>query len=95
MSLSPTVSRSGGDSPGLATEQVVTSTISHIASQPSRDSADSHPTDDAQQHNATGHGDAMVQSDPTRLRDVFAEQTPRTQCIVRALNARKEVLERH
>ena len=68
MSLSPTVSRSGGDS---------------------------HPADDAQEHNATGHGEAMVQSDPTRLRNVFAEQTPRTQCIVRALNARKEVLKLH
>ena len=65
MSLSPTVSRSGGDS---------------------------HPADDAQEHNATAHGEAMVQSDPTKLRNVFAEQTPRTQCIVRALNARKEVL---
>ena len=67
MSLSPTVSRSGGDS---------------------------HPADDAQEHNATGHGEAMVQSDPTRLRNVFAEQTPRTQCIVRALNARKLSLRR-
>ena len=68
MSLSPTVSRSGGDS---------------------------HPADDAQEHNATGHGEAMVQSDPTRLRNFFAEQTPRTQCIVRALNARKEALKLH
>ena len=68
MSLSPTVSRSGGDS---------------------------HPADDAQEHNATGHGEAMVQSDPTRLRNVFAEQTPPTQCIVRALNARKEALKLH
>ena len=68
MSLSPTVSRSGGDS---------------------------HPADDAQEHNATGHGEAMVQSDPTRLRNVFAEQTPRTQCIVRALNARNAALKQH
>ena len=68
MSLSPTVSRSGGDS---------------------------HPADDAQEDNATGHGESMVQSDPTKLRNVFAEQTPRTQCIVRALNARKEVLKLH
>ena len=61
----------------------------------SRSGDDSHPADDAQEHNATGHGEAMVQSDPTRLRNVFAEQTPRTQCIVRALNARKEALKLH
>ena len=63
MSLSPTVSRSGGDS---------------------------HPADDAQEHNATGHGEVMVQSDPTKLRNVFAEQTLRTQCFVRARKVEKK-----
>ena len=94
MSLSPTVSRSGGDS-HPADQPSTYIAISHNASQLSRDSGDSHPTNDAQEHNATGHGEAMVQSDPTRLRNVFAEQTPRIQCIVRALNARNAALKQH
>ena len=37
----------------------------------------------------------MVQSDPTRPRNVFAEQTSHTQCIVLALNARKDAIRIH
>ena len=87
MSVFPTVSLSGGDSPPADQP----STYSSIP----RDSGDSHPTDDAQEHNATEHGEAIVQSDPTKPTNVFAEQTPRAQCIVRALNARKEALRLH
>ena len=53
----------------------------------SRASGDSHPADQ--------HSHAMVQSDPTRPRNVFAEQTRRTQCIVLALNARKDAIKIH
>ena len=53
----------------------------------SRASGDSHPADQ--------HSHAMVQSDPTRPRNVLAEQTRRTQCIVRALNARKDAIKIH
>ena len=53
----------------------------------SRASGDSHPADQ--------HSHAMVQSDPTRPRNVFAEQTRQTQCIVLALNARKAAINIH
>ena len=53
----------------------------------SRASGDSHPADQ--------HSHAMVQSDPTRPRNVFAEQTRHTQCIVLALNARKDAIRIH
>ena len=53
----------------------------------SRASGDSHPADQ--------HSYAMVQSDPTRPRNVLAEQTRRTQCIVRALEARKDAIKIH
>ena len=53
----------------------------------SRASGDSHPADQ--------HSHAMVQSDPTRPRNVLAEQTRRTQCIVLALNARKDAIKIH